>query len=82
MSIDVVGCSRQGATGTVRNGSSVVVDVFIDVQFLDAGGVVVDNSLASVSGLRPGETGKWDSPRIDDNPVKSCRADVDNAFEQ
>lgn len=82
MSIDVKGCSRQGATGTVRNRSDVVVDVFVEVQFLDAGGVVVDNSLASVSGLRPGETGKWDAPRIDDNPVDSCRANVDNAFAQ
>lgn len=50
MSIDVTGCTDSGGSGTVTNGSGVTVDVFIDLQYLDSSGTVVDNGLASVQG--------------------------------
>lgn len=82
MTIDVTGCTDSGGSGTVRNGSSVTVDVFIDLQYLDSSGTVVDNGLASVQGLRAGETGQWSDQRIDESDIARCRANVGNVFEQ
>ena len=82
MEVEVTSCSDDGAGGTVRNGSGVTVDVFIDVQYLDSGGVVVDDGIGSISGLRAGEAGKWDSRRIDDSDIARCRADVSSAYGQ
>lgn len=45
MVVDVTSCSDDGAGGTVRNGSTVTVDIFIGVQFLDAAGVVIDDGI-------------------------------------
>lgn len=82
MDLEVTGCTDDGASGTVTNGSDVTVDIFIDVQYLDSSGTVVDDGIASISGLRPGETGNWDSGRIDDSDIARCRADVDDAYQQ
>ena len=79
-----VECAPEGAYGGVRNDSDVTVDVFIDVQFLDANGVIVADGGDSVSGLRPGETGYWDSrffERTTRGSYHDCRAEVSNAFE-
>lgn len=80
MVVEVTTCSNDRARGTVRNTSGVTVDVFIDVGYLDQNGVVVDNSTAAVSGLRAGESGTWDSRRIDGSNIAKCRADVSSAF--
>lgn len=82
MRVTVARCSQDGAAGTVVNGSDVTVDLYIEVQYLDAGGVVVDDGIASLTGLRAGETGEWDASRFDDRPIEKCRADVSSAFGQ
>lgn len=77
-------CDADGAVGTARNDSDVSVDVFIDVEFLDDSGVLVDSSIGTVSGLRPGETGTWEAAflgRFSGRSYARCRAAVDSAFE-
>ncbi len=76
-------CGSDNAYGAVRNDSNVTVDVFIDVQFLNGDGVLVDDSIDSINGLRPGETGYWDAPFLSrGRSWATCRAEVNSAFEQ
>lgn len=82
MRVTVDQCWSDGARGTVKNNSDVTVDVFIDVQFLDEDGVIVDNGIDSVSGLRAGESGKWEASSLADERAAKCRASVDSAYEQ
>jgi hypothetical protein len=81
MDVEVTACTEDGAEGTVKNNSSSTVDVFIDVQFLDQAGTVVDDGLGSINGLRAGETGRWDASSFEGGWSR-CRANVGNVFEQ
>lgn len=73
-------CESDEARGAVINDSAVTVDVFIDVQFLDSKGVVIDDSMGSVSGLRPREEGRWDAPYLGDGRYSKCRAEISSVF--
>ena len=75
-------CYSDKAVGSVTNNSNVTVEVFVEVQFLDDKGTVIDDGIDSVSGLRPGETGKWEAPYLGDSSYATCRADVTSAFEK
>ena len=77
--ISGVTCGYDEARGSVTNNAAQAVDVFVDVQFLD-GRIVIGDSLASISGLRPGETGRWEAPYLGDSDYDSCRADVSSVF--
>ncbi|MCH7553614.1 MAG: hypothetical protein IIC82_06430 [Chloroflexi bacterium] len=81
MRINGTKCTLDEATGRVTNNSKMTVKLFIEVQFLDSSGVVVDDSNASVRGLRPGETGEWDAPYLGSRSYSNCRAQVTSAFE-
>jgi hypothetical protein len=77
--ISDVACGWDDARGKVTNNSAQVIDVFIDVQFLD-GTLVIGDSLASLSGLRAGETGRWEAPHLGDGNFTKCRADISSVF--
>ncbi len=81
MRINGIKCTLSEATGRVTNNSKMTVNLFIEAQFLDSSGVVVDDSNASVRGLRPGETGEWDAPYLGSRSYSNCRAQVTSAFE-
>jgi hypothetical protein len=81
MEVEVTACTDQGAEGTVKNNSSATVDVYVDVQFLDQAGTVVDDGIGSIGGLRPGETGRWDASSFEGGWSR-CRANVGSVFEQ
>ena len=81
MRINGIKCTLSEATGQVTNNSKLTVKLFITVQFLDSSGVVVDDSNASVRGLRPGETGEWDAPYLGSRSYSNCRAQVSSTFE-
>ncbi|WP_395160058.1 FxLYD domain-containing protein [Ilumatobacter sp.] len=68
------------ATGTVTNRSGKTVDVFIAVRYFTAAGILVDSSRAHVQGLRPGETGAWETGTGE--RFARCTAEVDSAFAQ
>jgi hypothetical protein len=71
-------CSAEAASGTVRNNSDLTVTIFVDVEFLDSAGTIVDNGIDSVHGVRPGETAKW---RADGTgSYDRCRGNVRNVF--
>ena len=86
VTLDLRRCSDDGASGIVTNNSSVRVDIFIDVEYLSDSveylsdsGVLLDTGFASVSGLRPGQTGEWDSFFSGD--LDRCRAEISSVFE-
>ncbi len=81
MRINGIKCTPSEATGRVTNNSKMTVNLFIEAQFLDSSGVVVDDSNASVRGLRPGETGEWDAPYLGSRSYSNCRAQVSSALE-
>ena len=81
MRINDIKCTLSEATGRVTNNSKMTVNLFIEAQFLDSSGIVVDDSNASVRGLRPGETGEWDAPYLGSRSYSNCRAQVSSAFE-
>jgi hypothetical protein len=82
MDVEVTACTiGDGAEGTVKNNSASTVDVFIDVQYLDQAGTVVDDGIGSISGLRAGETGRWQASSFEGGWSR-CRANVGNVFEQ
>ena len=81
MRINGTKCTPNEATGRVTNNSDMTVKLFIEVQFLDSSGIVIDDSNASVRGLRPGETGEWDAPYLGSRSYSNCRAQVTSAFE-
>jgi hypothetical protein len=80
VSLEIEGCFGDEARGSVTNNSSRTVDVFIDVQFLDESGVVIESGIGNARGLRPGETGRWDAHYFG-NGYDRCRAVVSNVFE-
>ncbi len=82
MAVEVAHCYSKEAQGTVTNNSGVTVDVYVEVQFLDEAGRVLDDSLDSVSGLRAGETGNWTAPYLGRGKPARCRANVGSVFEQ
>ena len=81
MRINGTKCTPDEATGRVTNNSDMTVKLFIEVQFLDSSGIVIDDSNASVRGLRPEETGEWDAPYLGSRSYSNWRAQVTSAFE-
>ncbi len=81
MRINGIKCTTSEATGRVTNNSKMTVKLFIEVQFLDSSGIVIDDSNAAVRGLRRGETGEWDAPYLGSRSYSNCRAQVTSAFE-
>ena len=82
MTLEVTSCSRDvGAEGTIVNGSSEVVDVFVDVQFIDVNEVVADSGIGLVRDLRPGQTGRWEAGSITGR-WSTCRAMLGDVIAQ
>jgi hypothetical protein len=80
LALELTACTNDGAAGTVANHNSTTVDVFIDVQFLDSNGVLVDTGIGSVSGLKNRQTGEWEASFFGDS-LASCDAEVGSVFE-
>lgn len=80
VSLELDGCTSDGASGTVTNNADVTVSVFIEVQFTNDAGVLVDIGLGSVDGLRPGQTGEWEAFFFGDDYAR-CRANIDSVYE-
>ena len=57
-------------------------DTFIEIDFVDSQGVVVEQSIDSVSFLRPGDTAQWDARAFTRDRFADCRARVSSVFEQ
>jgi hypothetical protein len=74
--------TENGAGGMVENTSSVIVDVFVEVQFFSANDVMLDDSLDTVRGLRPGESSVWTARYLGRGEVARCRAGVSRVFER
>jgi hypothetical protein len=79
VSLELDGCTSDGASGTVRNNHSASVDITIEVQFLDEG-VLIDTGLDFVNGLRPNQTGTWEANFFGDD-YSRCSANVTSVFE-
>jgi hypothetical protein len=73
-------CTSEAASGTVRNDSDLTVTIFVDVEFLDDGGTIVDNGIDSVHGVRPGETARWKADYVGNGSFSKCRGNVRNVF--
>jgi len=82
MSVEVTGCTDDGASGTVTNHSSQTVDVYIETNYLDSAGVILDDGIDNVRGIRPGETADWDAGYFGDKDVARCRATLSSAYAQ
>jgi hypothetical protein len=82
ISVSVTGCNDDGASGQVTNHSSETVDVYIETNYLDSAGVILDDGIDNVSGIRPGETANWDAGYFGGKDVDSCRGKVSSAFAQ
>lgn len=80
MKISRLRCGYEKASGLVTNDSASTVQVFIDVQFLDGKGVILDDGIAAVRGLRPGESAEWEAPYLGEKTAFECRAQVSSAF--
>lgn len=81
VSLNIIGCSdSNGASGTIKNNSTVTVDVSIEVQFTTDSGVLVDTRFDLVNGVRPGQTAEWDTFFSGDS-MDRCEADITAVYE-
>jgi hypothetical protein len=80
MYITTTDCFVDRAKGWVRNDSDQTVSIFIDVQFLDASGRMIDNGIDSASHVRPREVATWEANMLEDGAVARCRADVSSVY--
>lgn len=80
VTVQLDGCRHDGAAGTVVNKSNRTVDVYVEVQFLDDEGVLINTGLGSVRGLRAGQAGEWNAHFIGRDYAR-CRASIDSVFE-
>jgi hypothetical protein len=78
--VTLTDCTEEAASGTVTNNADITVTIYIDVEFLDNAGVIVDNGIDSVSGVRPGETAKWEARFVGDAFFSQCRGNVRSVF--
>ena len=69
------------SAGTVRNGSGLVVDVYVEVRYGTTGGTLVDTGLGTVRGLQPGQTGLWDA-YFPDSAATICDVSISSVFKQ
>lgn len=76
VSLDLGACGSDEVDGEVINNGEVPVNVRILVRFTDDDDVLLDTRTTSVSGLEPGQTGKWNVFAPD--PYDRCRAVVDS----
>ena len=75
-------CSRNGSSGTVKDNSDLTVDIFINVQYLDDNGTIIDDGLDSIDRVRPGETANWEDERFSElSDLANCRAEASSVFE-
>lgn len=75
-----VSCGADQVNGEIRNNSDRTVTVFLDVRFYDSGEtVLLDSSTASVSGLDPGQTGRYES-YVPVGSYERCRVVVSSVF--
>lgn len=58
--VDLASCGSKEVAGTVTNGNDETVTVRLLVRLTDSSDVLIDTSTTTVSGLEPGQTGKWD----------------------
>ena len=71
-------CTRDGHSGTVRNGASVTVDLTIETQFT-RDGVLVDSGVTFVSGLRTNQTAEWQTHYFGDGSITHCESEITRA---
>jgi uncharacterized protein YcfL len=79
MTIAITDCASGNARGTVKNGSTETVDIYITVHFIQISGVLLDDGIDVMSGVRPGETASWDVPYLGSRTFATCRAEVRSA---
>ena len=68
-------------TGTIFNGTESTVDVTIEISYETRGRDLVDSTLSSVRGLRPGSTGDWDA-YYPESRATVCRTKISRVFEK
>lgn len=75
------GIRTLGMWGEVTNNTAVRVDIFIETDFVDARGVIVDQGNAWVSGLAPGRTAQWQSVAIVEfDEFEWCEARISSVY--
>ena len=80
MRIHDVTCGMDEVTGQVTNRSSKRLDIYLRVFEIDSRGSQLDDRLAAVTGLAPGETGRWTSLVLVDG-YTVCEIVLDEVFE-
>lgn len=79
LTLDQCSPNDSEAGGTVGNNGVYLVDIFIEVDFENAAGVIVYQSNDWVRSLAPGRTARWQSSGFE--PFKECSARVRSVFD-
>lgn len=89
--LDLVTCGRlrsfgssvhtYGARGLISHSASERLDIFIEIDFRDADGVVREQSNDWIRGLAPGDTAQWEARSIDFSAFAACEPRVRSVFE-
>lgn len=75
VSLDLGSCGSDEVDGEVTNEADVSVNVRVLVRFTDDEDVLLDTRMTTVSGLQPGQTGRWSVYAVDS--YDRCRATID-----